>query len=49
MKQLMHELTNLYQAFTKAENEDIKKMWENKWYERVYTIQKELEKEQKCD
>ena len=25
MKQLMHELTNLYQAFTKAENEDIKK------------------------
>ena len=51
MKQLMHELSNLYQAFTNAENEEIKQMWENKWYEKVTIIANEIikEKEKSCD
>ena len=51
MQRLMHELSNLYQAFTNAENEEIKQMWEKKWYEKVKTISNEIikEKEKSCD
>ena len=51
MQRLMHELSNLYKAFTNAENEEIKQMWEKKWYEKVTIIANEIikEKEKSCD
>ena len=49
MKRLMHELSNIYKAFTNAENEEIKQMWESKWYEKVKTIANEITKEKSCD